>query len=321
MRTVEITFEQLHEIASRVYNEVKDDNSGKNADYIPYLDNIDSNLFGLAIVTKDARIINIGDTEYSFGVESVSKVFTAILAMRQKGPQKVLEDIGADATGLPFNSIMAILLENSHPSTPLVNSGAISAVSMIEPAGNSTKKWEAITEIFSELCGSEVKLIDELYKSETQTNFNNRSIAWLLKSYARIYDDPDMSLDLYTRQCSLGITTTQLATAAATIAFEGQNPVTGKTVFDKVISSKITSLMATVGFYEHTGNWMFGCGVPAKTGVGGGIMGIVPGQFGIAAFSPRLDSSGNSVRAQKAIRKIANALEVNVFANNRIKIL
>lgn len=122
MRTVEITFEQLHEIASRVYNEVKDDNSGKNADYIPYLDNIDSNLFGLAIVTKDARIINIGDTEYSFGVESVSKVFTAILAMRQKGPQKVLEDIGADATGLPFNSIMAILLENSHPSTPLVNS-------------------------------------------------------------------------------------------------------------------------------------------------------------------------------------------------------
>lgn len=192
---------------------------------------------------------------------------------------------------------------------------------MIEPAGNSTKKWEAITEIFSELCGSEVKLIDELYKSETQTNFNNRSIAWLLKSYARIYDDPDMSLDLYTRQCSLGITTTQLATAAATIAFEGQNPVTGKTVFDKVISSKITSLMATVGFYEHTGNWMFGCGVPAKTGVGGGIMGIVPGQFGIAAFSPRLDSSGNSVRAQKAIRKIANALEVNVFANNRIKIL
>lgn len=321
MTTKQISFEQLHQVASSVYNEVKENEGGKNADYIPYLDNIDSNLYGLSIVTKDARMINLGDSDYVFGIESVSKVFTAILAMRQRGAQKILEDIGADATGLPFNSIMAILLENSHPSTPLVNSGAIAAVSMVEPAGNSNKKWQAITEIFEELCGSHTKLIEELYESESKTNFNNRSIAWLLKRFERVYDDPEMALDLYTRQCSIGVSTTQLATAAATIAFEGLNPVSGKSVFDKKLAPKITSLMATVGFYEHTGNWMYECGLPAKTGVGGGIMAVAPGQFGIAAFSPRLDESGNSVRAQATIKAIANRLGVNIFGNNRIEVV
>lgn len=321
MTTHEISFEELHELASKVYRQVKDNTDGKNADYIPYLDNIDSELFGLAIVTKDGRTVTLGDCDYCFGVESVSKVFTAILAMRQAGAQKVLEMIGADATGLPFNSIMAILLENSHPSTPLVNSGAITAVSMIEPKGDSDQKWKAIVGIFEELCGGKVAVIDELYQSETKTNFNNRSIAWLLKNFDRIYDDPDLSLDLYTRQCSIGVTATQLATAAATIAFEGANPVSGKTVFKSEIAAKITSLMATVGFYEHTGNWMYECGMPAKTGVGGGIMAVAPGQFGIAAFSPRLDSSGNSVRAQQAIKEIANRLGINVFGNKKIKIV
>ena len=166
----------------------------------------------------NGQTINIGDTDYRFGIESVSKVHTAILILRQYGAQKVLDMIGADATGLPFNSIIAILLENDHPSTPLVNAGAISACSMVEPVGNSDKKWEAIVQNITDLCGSAPQLIDELYKSETATNFNNRSIAWLLKNYNRIYDNPDMALDLYTRQCSLGITAGQLAIAAGTIA-------------------------------------------------------------------------------------------------------
>ena len=163
------------------------------------------------------RTINIGDTDYRFGIESVSKVHTAILILRQYGAQKVLDMIGADATGLPFNSIIAILLENDHPSTPLVNAGAISACSMVQPVGNPDKKWDAIVQNITELCGSVPQLIDELYKSETATNFNNRSIAWLLKNYNRIYDDPDVALDLYTRQCSLGITAEQLGIAAGTI--------------------------------------------------------------------------------------------------------
>ncbi len=130
----------------------------------------------------NGQTINIGDTDYRFGIESVSKVHTAILILRQYGAQKVLDMIGADATGLPFNSIIAILLENDHPSTPLVNAGAISACSMVQPVGNSDKKWDAIVQNVTELCGSAPQLIDELYKSETATNFNNRSIAWLLKT-------------------------------------------------------------------------------------------------------------------------------------------
>ena len=177
-----ISVAQIKEAAQEAYEQVKGNTEGKNADYIPYLANIDKSLFGISICLMDGQIIQFGDSEYKFGIES---------------------------TGLPFNSIFAILLENDHPSTPLVNAGAITACSMVKPIGNSDKKWKAIVENITDLCGSAPQLIDELYKSESDTNFNNRSIAWLLKNYNRIYDDPSMSLDLYTRQCSLGITTTQ----------------------------------------------------------------------------------------------------------------
>ena len=315
-----ISISQIKEVAQEAYNEVKGSTGGKNADYIPYLANIDSKLFGLSICLMNGQTINIGDTDYRFGIESVSKVHTAILILRQYGAQKVLDMIGADATGLPFNSIIAILLENDHPSTPLVNAGAISACSMVQPVGNSDKKWDAIVQNVTELCGSAPQLIDELYKSETATNFNNRSIAWLLKNYNRIYDDPDMSLDLYTRQCSLGITAEQLSIAAATIANDGVNPVTKKLIFDASLSPKITSLVATVGFYERTGDWLFTSGIPAKTGVGGGVMGIMPGHFGISAFAPPLDSSGNSVKAQLAIKYIMNKLGLSIFGSTRFTI-
>ena len=158
-----------------------------------------------------------------------------------------------------------------------------------------------------------MSVIEELYKSETDTNYTNRSISWLLKSYGRIYDDPDLSLDIYTRQCSIGVSTVALSVLAATIANHGVNPVTNDTVFDSYISSKITSMIATVGFYERTGDWMFKTGIPAKTGVGGGIMAVVPNQFGIAAFAPPIDEAGNSVKAQKAIQYIADKLQINIF--------
>jgi len=260
----------------------------------------------------------VGDTDYRFGIESVSKVHTAILALRQYGAKEILDKIGADATGLPFNSIIAILLENDHPSTPLVNAGAISACSMVQPIGDSAKKWDAIVENVTDLCGSAPQLIDELYKSESDTNFNNRSIAWLLKNYNRIYDDPDMALDLYTRQCSLGVTALQLSVAAGTIANGGVNPVTKKEVFDASLAPKITAMIAAVGFYEHTGDWMYTSGIPAKTGVGGGVMGVLPGQFGIAAFAPPLDGAGNSVKAQLAIQYVMNKLGLNVFSDNHL---
>lgn len=294
--------------------------SGHNADYIPYLAKVPSNLFGIAACLPGGEVIAVGDTDYKFGIESVSKVPTAILAMNQTSAHEVLDKIGADATGLPFNSIMAILLENDHPSTPLVNAGAISACSMVKPTGDSDGKWRAIRNFIEALAGSGVEVLDELYRSETETNFNNKSIAWLLRNYNRIYDDPELSLDLYTRQCSIGVTAKQLAIMASTIAFGGVNPVTKKEVFKSELAPKITSMMATVGFYEHTGDWLFTTGLPAKTGVGGGIMGVIPGVMGIAAFAPPLDESGNSVKAQKALSYVVNHLNLNIFSPTRCEV-
>lgn len=315
-----ISVAALKSLVNEAYEQVKNAKGGANANYIPYLANVPSDLFGIAVSLPGGEVIEVGDTEYVFGIESISKVHTAVLVLRQSGPDVLLEKIGADATGLPFNSIFAILLENDHPSTPLVNSGAITACSMVTPVGNSDAKWKAIVENMTDLCGSPLVLQDELYKSETATNFNNKSIAWLLKNYNRIYDDPDLALDLYTRQCSMGVTAKQLAIAGCTIANYGLNPVTGKQVFDKALSPKITAMIAAVGFYEHTGDWMYTSGIPAKTGVGGGVMGVLPGGFGIAAFAPPLDDAGNSVKAQLAIKYITQHLGVNVYSGDSIEI-
>ena len=296
-----LTKQDVRDAVQHAFEQTKAVSGGKNADYIPYLANVPSDLFGIAVCLPDGEIIAAGDTEYKFGIESVSKVPTAILAMNQYSAEEVLAKIGADATGLPFNSIMAILLEKDHPSTPLVNAGAIAACSMIKPIGKPDAKWEAIQGFIEGLCGSSVEVIEELYKSETATNFNNKSIAWLLKNYSRIYDDPDMALALYTRQCSIGVPARQPAAPAK------------QTVFKPDLGARITSMMATVGFYEHTGDWLFNTGLPAKTGVGGGIMGVVPGVMGVAAFAPPLDDAGNSVKAQAALSDIVGRLNLNIF--------
>ena len=316
-----ISFSSIEQAVHEAYDMFKDNQDGKNADYIPYLANVDKNLFGISVCLLDGRMIEVGDTRYRFGIESVSKVYTAILVLRQYGAEKLLSMIGADATGLPFNSIIAILLENDHPSTPLVNAGAITACSMVNPMGDADKKWAAIVENITQLSGSAPDLIEELYRSESETNFNNRSIVWLLKNYNRIYDDPDLSLDLYTRQCSLGITAEQLSVCGATITNRGVNPKTGRSVFDASFSPQITSLIATVGFYEHTGDWLYTSGIPAKTGVGGGVMGVLPGIMGISAFAPPIDESGNSVKAQLAIKHIMNKLGLSVFSGDSVKII
>lgn len=315
-----ISTSSLRALVAEAYDQVKSATGGANADYIPYLANVPSDLFGIALCLPNGELIEAGDTDYVFGIESISKVHTAVLVLRQSGADELLAKIGADATGLPFNSIMAILLEKDHPSTPLVNSGAISACSLVKPVGNADAKWQAIVDNMTDLCGSPLVLQQELYKSETATNFNNKSIAWLLKNYDRIYDDPDMSLDLYTRQCSMGVTARQLAVAGCTIASYGMNPVTKQQVFPSALAPKIVALIAAVGFYEHTGDWMYTSGIPAKTGVGGGIMGVLPGGFGIAAFAPPLDDAGNSVKAQLAIRYITQHLGVNVYGGDSIEI-
>ncbi len=312
-----LTADLVQEAIEAAYDHFIDETSGKCADYIPYLAGVEESLFGIAACMTNGEVLSIGDAGYTFGIESISKVVTALLIMNQYSADEILEKIGADATGLPFNSIMAILLEAEHPSTPLVNAGALSACSMVMPTGDSDGKWRAIMDFIRSLTSSEIILIEELYRSESETNFNNKSIAWLLRNYDRIYDDPDLSLDIYTRQCSLGISTQQLAVMGGTIANSGTNPLSLERVFKPHLTTNIVSMMATVGLYERSGDWMFSTGMPAKSGVGGGILGVIPGVMGIAAFSPLLDEAGNSVRAQDALAYISNRLGLNVYSPYR----
>ncbi len=313
----ELTNDLVREAIYSAYERYAGDRGGNNASYIPYLANVDSSLFGISACMTNGEVISIGDAGFTFGLESISKVSTALLVMNQHSAEDVLQKIGADATGLPFNSIMAILLENDHPSTPLVNAGAISACSMISPSGDLELKWQATTDFLQSLTSSKISLIEELYRSESETNFNNKSIAWLLKNYGRIYDDPDLALDIYTRQCSMGITAQQLSIMGGTIAHGGVNPLSQEQVFKPSLSNHIVSMMATVGLYERSGDWMFTTGMPAKSGVGGGIMGVIPGIMGIVAFAPPLDESGNSVKAQQALSYISNRLNLNVYSPYR----
>ena len=315
-----ITKKELSEIVSEAYEHCRKIKEGNNAGYIPYLAKENSDLFAISLCFVDGDTISIGDSDYIFGIESISKVATALLIMKEYGCETILKMIGADATGLPYNSIMALLLENDHPSTPLVNAGAIAAVSMVRPVGNKGQKWKSICDNINALCGSRTEFIEELYQSEALSNFKNRSIAWLLKSYNRIYDDPELSLDLYTKQCSLGVTAEQLSIFAATIANDGVNPKSKMRIFESRLSPKITSMMASVGFYEHSGNWLFSSGLPAKTGVSGGVMGVLPGLFGISAFAPPIDKAGNSVKAQAAIKFIMEKSGLNIFDSCSVRI-
>lgn len=319
--TRNLSIRAIEEVMLEAYEKFRHEPGGSNASYIPYLQSIPNDLFGISMCFPNGKILSVGDTDYSFGIESISKVLTTILVLQQYNDETLLEKIGADATGLPFNSIMAILLENNHPSTPLVNAGAISACSLIQPIGGRDEKWEKILRNMELLCGSPLHLIEELYSSESETNYNNRSITWLLKNVGRIYDDPEMALDLYTKQCSLGVTCEQLAICGATIANGGWNSVTNRLIFDSNIATRIISLIATFGFYEKTGEWIYSTGLPVKTGVGGGIMGVLPGVFGIAAFAPPIDESGNSVKSQMAIKYIMNKLGLHIYNREKINII
>ena len=285
---------------------------GANADYIPALASVDPDLFGISIVTADGKVFSAGDSTVEFAIESISKVFTMALAMEEVGAKAFREKVGTDPTGLPFNSVMALALHGGKPMSALVNAGAMSSTSLI-PAPDADERWRKILAAQSAFAGREIALSDEVNTSEQTTNFHNRGIAWLLFSGGFIYSDPMEACDVYTRQCSTMITTNDLATMGATLAAGGVNPLTG----DRVVSSEnvphILAEMTMEGLYEASGDWAYTVGLPGKSGVGGGIVCVAPGLLSIAAFSPRLDQFGNSVRAQAAITQIARRLHLNLY--------
>lgn len=285
---------------------------GKNADYIPYLAHVPDTLAALVVVTREGNIYSAGDSQYRFALESISKVSTLALALEDVGPDAVQEKIGANPTGLPFNSVMALELHNDKPFSPLVNAGAMSTASIII-ASDKEQRWQRILEMQQRLAGAAVSLSDEVNHSEQTTNFHNRAIAWLLYSAGTLYSDPMEACEVYTRQCSVLFNTVELATLGATLASNGVNPVTQQQVLNSNNVRYILAEMMMEGMYGASGDWAYRVGLPAKSGVGGGIVAVVPGMMAIAAFSPPLDDDGNSVRGQKMVAEVANQLGYNLF--------
>jgi glutaminase len=304
---------QVEATVREAFEKFKNDVSGKNADYIPYLAQVDSKLFGIAIVTADDQVLTLGDTAYSFSIQSISKVFTLALAMEELGPEATFQKIGSEPTGRAFNSVLAVVDMPSHTGNPLVNAGAIATTSLIS-GKDADEKWNKILAFYGEAAGERLSLIDEVYKSEAATNAGNKALAMLLAKYERIYADPFESVDIYTKQCSVGVTAVQLARMGATLANNGVNPATGRQVIKREDVPYILSAMTMSGLYDSSGGWAWHVGLPAKSGVGGGIVAVAPGKGAIAVFAPRLDEAGNSVKAQKVIEYVANQLNYNIFS-------
>jgi glutaminase len=297
-------------VVKDAYDKFKNETRGKNADYIPYLAQVDSKLFGIAIVTTDNQVLTMGDVKYSFSIQSISKVYTLALAMEALGADNVFKKVGSEPTGRPFNSPVAVVDMPTHTGNPFVNAGAIATTSLIS-GKDADEKWNKILDFYSRAAGEKLTLIDEVYKSEAATNTGNKALSMLLAKYDRIYADPFESVDIYTKQCSVGVNATQLARMGATLANNGINPGTGEQVIKAEDVPHILSTMMMAGL---SGGWAWDVGLPAKSGVGGGIVAVVPGKGAIVVFAPPLDEAGNSVKAQEVIEYVADKLHYNLYS-------
>jgi glutaminase len=307
---------QVQQAVDAAYAQFRGLQEGKNADYIPALAKVDPNLFGIAVVTADGRVYTAGDVATEVSIQSISKVFTMAEVIRSQGPDAIAKTIGTDATGMRFNSIVSVELSQrtgGPEMNALVNPGAITATSMVQGATRD-EVWERIAGIHDDFAGRPLRVLEDVYQSEAATNQRNQAIGALMLAYGYIKANPQQAVDLYTRQCSIGVNAKDLATMAATLAFGGRNPATRKQVMPAEQIPYVLAVMATAGLYDDSGKWLYRTGLPAKSGVGGGIIAVSPGKFGIAVVSPPLDEAGNSVRAQRAIEFISNRLGGNPYA-------
>ena len=305
---------QIDKVIKDVYAKYQNLQEGKNADYIPALAKVDPNLFGIAVVTPDGKVYTVGDNTTEVSIQSISKVFTMARVIQDRGPESIKDNMGVDATGQVFNSIVAIEQAKGKEMNALVNPGAIASTSMVSGA-TSDEVWRKIIDTYNAFAGRSLTVLHDVYKSESDTNQRNQAIGALMFAYGRITTSWQQAVDLYTRQCSVGVTAKDLAIMAATLANGGRNPVTGTQVIDANNVPEVLAVMATAGLYDDSGKWLYLTGLPAKSGVGGGLIAVSPGKFGIAVVSPPLDEAGNSVKGQKAIADISNALGGNPYAS------
>lgn len=305
---------RVEELIARAHRRYAGLDEGRLADYIPLLEQADPGWFGLSLVSVDGTEHAAGDTEVPFSIQSISKAFVFALVCEAMGHDQVHDRVGVNNTGLPFNSVIAVELNDGSPMNPMVNAGAIATTALM-PGGTPAEQWEHIRSGLSRFAGRPLELDGEVYRSERKANQRNKAIGRLLESYGRLDTDPLDTVDVYTRQCSLSVTATDLAVMGATLADGGTNPRTGERVVSAEVARDTLSVLASCGMYERSGEWLFEIGLPAKSGVSGGIVAVSPGKGAVGTFSPLLDPAGNSVRGQRACAYLSRSLGLSLFAS------
>ena len=284
----------VRDLLTQGYETFRQIDDGSVASYIPELGHANPAHFGACVVSVDGQCFEVGDCDVEFTIQSISKPFVYAMALTEHGRVKVCQRVGVEPSGDAFNSIV-LDQKTNRPFNAMVNAGAIGAASLI-PGSSVAERSETQLAVFSAAAGRRLRIDDKVYQSESETGHRNRAIAWLMKNCGSIDGDVDEILSLYFQQCSILVTTRDLAMMGATLANMGINPVTGQDVFEMAAIQDVLSVMFTCGMYDFSGEWAFRVGVPAKSGVSGGILGVVNRQLGIATYSPKIDNRGNSVR-------------------------
>jgi glutaminase len=306
--------EQVRALVDEAYQRYRSDTEGKNSDVYPALARVPSELFGVCVVGTNGNVHAVGDTDYEFSIMSVSKPFVFALVCQEIGAEQARAKLGANATGMPFNSLGAVERSPDGRTNPMVNAGAIATTSLV-PGASVDAKWKFIHDGLSRFAGRKLPLNEEVYASASETNYRNQGIARLLQSYSRIYFEPAVATDLYTKQCSLNVSARDLAVMGATLADGGVNPLTKERVVEPSVCHYALAVMTTAGLYETSGDWLYDIGLPGKSGIGGGIVTVSPGKGGLGTFAPPLDSAGNSVKGQLVAKFLSQRLGMDLFVS------
>ena len=306
--------DRVRSLVAEAHERFRSDTEGENSQVYPALARVPSGLFGVCVVGTSGNVYPAGDAGHEFTIMSVSKPFLFALVCQAVGVEEVRQKVGVNATGRAFNSLEAIERGPGGQTNPMVNSGAIATTSLV-PGDGFEDKWKFIHGGLSKFAGRTLSLNDEVYVSALETNFRNQSIARMLQGFGRIYLEPALAVDLYTKQCALNVTAMDLAVMGATLADGGVNPITRERVVDASVCHYALAVMATAGLYETSGDWLFDVGLPGKSGIGGGIVAVSPGKGGLGTFAPPLDAAGNSVKGQLAAEFLSRKLGMDLFVS------
>ncbi|MGB5916022.1 MAG: glutaminase A [Phormidesmis sp.] len=302
----------LQSFLDALYERYRTLNEGNVASYIPELTKADPNWFGISVVTTDGQTFGVGDVQQKFTIQSISKVFAYGLALEERGREAILEKVGVEPTGDPFNSLIRLDEDSKRPFNPMINAGAIATTSLIK-GENPTTKLNRLLAMFERYLNHEVFIDMPTFVSERSTGHRNRAMAHLMLHFGMMDLDINTALDLYFQQCSVMVTCQDLATMAATIANQGRQPISQVQAVDANYTRDLLSVMYTCGMYNRAGEWAYRVGIPAKSGVSGGILAVVPGKAGIATFSPPIDKNGNSVRGLRVFEALSQEYKLHLF--------